>query len=29
VSRYPVATQNPYVLAFGEISRFRDIAAGT
>lgn len=29
VSRYPVATQNPYVLAFGEISRFRDIAVGT
>ena len=29
VSRYPVATQNPYVLAFGEISRFRDMAVGT
>ncbi|MBK9497581.1 MAG: hypothetical protein IPO08_24275 [Xanthomonadales bacterium] len=29
VSRYPVATQNPCVLAFGEISRFRAIAIGT
>ena len=29
VSRYPVATQNPCVLAFGEISRFRSIAVGT
>lgn len=29
VSRYPVATQNPCVLAFGEISRFRAIAVGT
>lgn len=28
VSRYPVATQNPCVLAFGEISRFRAIAVG-
>lgn len=29
VSRYPVATQNPCVLAFGEILRFRAIAVGT
>lgn len=29
VSRYPVATQNPCVLAFGEISRFKAIAVGT
>jgi len=29
VSRYPVATQNPRVLAFGEISRFKAIAAIT
>lgn len=29
VSRFPVATQNPCVLAFGEISRFRTIAVGT
>ena len=29
VSRFPVATQNPCVLAFGEISRFRSIAVGT
>jgi hypothetical protein len=29
VSRYPVATQNPCVLAFGEISRFRSIAVET
>lgn len=28
VSRFPVATQNPSVLSFGEISRFRDVAAG-
>lgn len=28
VSRYPIATQNPCVLAFGEISRFRAIAVG-
>lgn len=28
VSRFPVATQNPCVLAFGEISRFRSIAVG-
>jgi hypothetical protein len=29
VSRYPVATLNPCVLAFGEISRFRAVAVGT
>ena len=29
MSRYPVATQNPRVLAFGEISRFKTIAVGT
>ena len=29
LSRFPVATQNPYVLAFGDISRFRAIAIGT
>lgn len=28
VSRFPVATQNPCVLAFGEIQRFRSIAVG-
>ena len=28
VSRYPVATQNPCVLAFGKISRFKAIAIG-
>lgn len=29
VSRFPVATQNPSVLSFGEISRFEAIAIGT
>jgi hypothetical protein len=29
VSRFPIATQNPCILAFGEISRFRAIAVGT
>ncbi len=29
VSRFPVATQNPSVLPFGEISRFKAIAVGT
>ncbi|MEJ5128324.1 hypothetical protein WH367_19950 [Comamonas sp. MYb21] len=28
VSRFPIATQNPCVLAFGEILRFRSIAVG-
>lgn len=26
ISRFPVATQNPYILAFGEISRFKALA---
>lgn len=29
VSRFPVATQSPFVLAYGEISRFRARAVGT
>lgn len=28
VSRFPVATQNPNVMAFGEISRFKAVAVG-
>lgn len=28
VSRFPVATQNPCILAYGEISRFRALAVG-